>query len=72
MIGSGKPTTGRPAKGNYREGRDKKLCIRISYHDLKRLDFICEYYGITKTDFIISAIEEATRKVVNDVNGNNT
>ena len=72
MIGSGKPTTGRPKKGNYREGRDKKLCIRISSQDLKRLDFLCKQYDITKSDFVINAIRENVRKVVKWKDGDRT
>ena len=63
MIGSNKPTTGRPKKGNYREGRERKLCIRISVEDLKKLNYICKHYQITKSDFIIDAIKSGFKEV---------
>jgi len=63
MIGSGKPKTGRPKKGDYREGRDKKLCIRVSKDDLNMLERICETYQITKSDYIIMAIKEGFMKL---------
>ncbi len=56
MIGSGRPTTGRPKNGSGRAGRNKKLCIRVSESDLRMLEAVSKYYYISKTDFIISAI----------------
>lgn len=52
----GKPTTGRPKKYDVRSGRDHKICIRVSSVDIRRLEKLCEYYGMTKTDIIIQAI----------------
>lgn len=63
MIGAGKPKTGRPKKGNYREGRDRKLCIRLTTKDLKRLETVCKIYYISKSDFIIGAIADAFKEV---------
>lgn len=63
MLGQGRATTGRPKKGDQREGRGRKLCIRISDSDLKKLEKVCSEYGISKTDFLISAIEDAYFRV---------
>lgn len=63
MIGSGKPKTGRPRLGSYRNGRNKKLCIRISESDLSKLDKICRAFAITKSDFVIKAINDACSEV---------
>lgn len=63
IIGSGKPTTGRPKRGNYREGRDKKICIRVSEEDIFMLNRICDSFGMTKGDFIISSIRDAFYRV---------
>lgn len=68
MIGSGKPATGRPKKGSERSGRNCKLCIRLSDEDLKDLEFVCNSFGITKTDYILTMI----RKGVDSISGNNT
>ena len=56
MIGEGRPTTGRPKKFSYREGRKKTLCIRLSEDDLALLDRLSSFYGVTKTDYIIMKI----------------
>jgi len=64
IIGSGRPKTGRPKKGSYREGRDRKLCIRLSYTDLKKLQYVCDIYGLTKSDFVIAAIDSAVKEVI--------
>lgn len=56
---TGKKTTGRPKKFNYRSGRDHKICIRVSEIDIRKLEKLCEFYGVTKTDFLISQIENA-------------
>ena len=56
MLGSGKARTGRPKLGDERSGRDMKLCIRISKRDLRILERVCSFYGITKTDYIIQMI----------------
>lgn len=53
-----RPTTGRPKSGDKREGRNKKLCIRISEIDLKRLAKLSKFYGLTKTDCIIMLIND--------------
>ena len=63
IIGSGKPRTGRPKRGSYREGRGRKLCIRVSDEDLKLLKFVCDIYGITKSDFVIWTIREEVRMI---------
>ena len=63
MLGAGKPRTGRPEKGSYREGRDKKLCVRVSDSDINMLNRICEAYQITKSDFIIMSIKEGFSKL---------
>lgn len=63
MIGQGKPRTGRPKSGSYREGRSRKLCIRISESDLHKLSAICEFLGITKSDFIIKMINDKDLEV---------
>lgn len=55
----GKRTTGRPKKFDDRSGRNRKICIRVSEFDIRKLDLLCEFYGLTKTDFIISQIENA-------------
>lgn len=57
MIITGKPTTGRPKKGTYREGRNRKLCIRIDPSSLKKLDRIAKSFGMTKSDFILYMID---------------
>lgn len=56
MIGSGKPKTGRPKDGDCRSGRNRRLCIRLSDSDLKKLTDICDFYQVSKTDFIIDSI----------------
>lgn len=66
ILGSGRPKTGRPELGSHREGRNRKLCIRISDDDLQRLNYICETFGITKSDYIIGAI----RNGVDMIDGN--
>ncbi len=63
MLGQGKPRTGRPKSGSYREGRSRKLCIRISESDLHKLSAICEFLGITKSDFIIKSINDKALEV---------
>jgi len=63
IIGSGKPTTGRPHSGSYREGRDKKLCIRVSDDDIFMLNKVCESLGMTKSDFIIMSISDCFRSL---------
>lgn len=63
LIGNGKPKTGRPESGSYREGRDRKLCIRLSDSDLAKLTDICRFFGITKSDFVIKAINDAALEV---------
>lgn len=68
MIGSGKPTTGRPKKGSERSNRNRKLCIRISDEDLKCLEYVCKKLDITKTDYIILMI----RNGVDIISGNRT
>lgn len=69
MIGSGRPTTGRPKRGSHREGRDHKLCIRISDKDLKKLETICSTYYISKSDLLIGLINEEYKEVLK-MNGN--
>ena len=54
-----RPTTGRPKKFSNRSGRDHKICIRISSSDIRKLEMLCEYYGCTKTYFIISLISNS-------------
>lgn len=62
MLGSGKPKTGRPRRFSDREGRSKKLCIRISEGDLKLVEKGAKMYGMTKTDFVIMCIREGAEK----------
>ena len=57
MVISGRPTTGRPKKGNYREGRNKHLCIRIDTTSLKKLERVASSLGMTKSDFILYMID---------------
>ena len=57
MIPEGKPTTGRPKRGSYRERRNRGLYIRVTGDDLIKLDKLCEILGITRTDYILSKIE---------------
>ena len=57
MVISGRPTTGRPKKGNYREGRNKQLCIRIDTTSLKKLERVASSLGMTKSDFILYMID---------------
>lgn len=54
----GRPATGRAKTLSYRQGRSKKLCIRVSERDLKRLELLTNFYGMTKTDYILSCIED--------------
>ena len=63
MIIVGRPKTGRPEKDSYRGGRSKKLCIRISDKDLRHLEMISDFYGMSKTDFVISKIDEEIRYI---------
>ena len=63
MIGSGRARTGRPKHGSPREGRSKKLCIRVSESDLRMLEAVANYYYISKTDFIISAISSEFKAI---------
>ena len=58
-----KRTTGRPKKSSYREGRKRSLCIRLSDQDLKKLEFITDYYGISKTDFLIMKIDDEVHDI---------
>jgi len=64
-------TTGRPKKFSYREGRTKKLCIRVSELDLVKLERVCKYYGISKTDFILMSIYDEIGRICkkNEQNG---
>lgn len=52
-----KPTTGRPKKHSNRSGRDRKICIRVSDIDIRKLEKLCVFYDTTKTDFIIAMID---------------
>lgn len=63
MIVKGKPATGRPKSGSYREGRDRKLCIRISEEDIRRLEKLCGYFQMTKSDYVIMSIREGFKEV---------
>ena len=65
-VGIGKPRTGRPKKGSYREGRNRKLCIRTDDETIKKLNFVCNYYGITKSDFIIEAINQEVNSIAKE------
>ena len=58
MIISGRPKTGRPSAGSYREGRGKKLCIRVSDDDIYRLNKLCNHFQMTKSDYLIMCIRE--------------
>lgn len=58
IVGSGRPRTGRPKRGSYREGRDRKICIRIGEEDLKRLEKVSGYFQMTKSDYLIMCIRE--------------
>ena len=57
----GRPTTGRPKKGDSREGRTKQLSIRLSDSDLRDLNRLASFYGVTKTDYILMMIEEGMK-----------
>lgn len=57
-------STGRPKKGSYREGRNRKLCIRISDRDLNRLKYLCDIYGVTMSDFIASCIDNEITQII--------
>ena len=63
MIFSGRPTTGRPKKGSHREGRDRKLCIRVDDDTIRKLEKVASYYGMTKSDLIIFSIDERFREI---------
>ena len=63
MNPTGKPKTGRPKKGSYREGRDRKLCIRVDKATLRKLDILSKHYGITKSDYLISEIGMAFDRI---------
>lgn len=63
MIISGRVKTGRPKSGSYREGRGRKLCIRISEEDLKKLGKVCEYFQMSKSDYVIMSIREGFKTV---------
>ena len=63
MIGEDRQKTGRPKKGSYREGRCRKMCVRMSEIDIRKLNYICSYYGITKSDFVASSIEEEVMRI---------
>ncbi len=63
MIFGGRPTTGRPALGSDRAGRNKVLSIRISEADLKRLKRVSAFFGLTQTDYIISMIREGEEEM---------
>jgi hypothetical protein len=52
-------TTGRPKKMSYRSGRNKKLCIRVSDDDLKRLEYVAHFYNKSKSDIILLEIERS-------------
>ena len=57
MIVSGRPTTGRPKKFSYREGRNRGLYIRLSESDMRKLEALCKFFGMTKTDYILMQID---------------
>ena len=64
MLGSGRPTTGRPKKYSERANRDKKLCIRINSADLNRLKKCAMLLGMTVTDFVILNVKEGCEEVM--------
>lgn len=67
MIPEGRPTTGRPKKGSYREKRTHGFYIRIGELDLRKLRTICDHFGITRTDYILSAIDRDYERIIADV-----
>ena len=72
MIPEGRPTTGRPKKGSYRERRARGFYIRIGELDLRKLRIICERLGITRTDYILSAIDRDYERIIADVSRKGT
>lgn len=60
---SGRPTTGRPKKASYREGRNRQLNIRLSERDLKNLDKLASFYGVTRTDYILWSIDNGLKEM---------
>lgn len=65
MIISGRPRTGRPKKGSYREGRNRQLCIRIDETSLRKLERLAEHFGMTKSDLILFLIDLEHEKMRN-------
>jgi len=67
----GGPKTGRPKKASYREGRTRQLNIRLSDEDLYHLEKLADFYGVTKTDYILMKIDEGLlemRKLEKEMN----
>lgn len=59
----GRPTTGRPKKASYREGRKRQINIRLSDDDIRHLDKLALYYGLTRTDLILYLVEENLKEI---------
>ena len=55
---SGRAKTGRPKKASYRENRTCQLNIRLSEDDMRHLSTLADFYGMTKTDYILMKIDE--------------
>lgn len=67
----GRPKTGRPKSGSDRCCRNHKLCIRISKEDLDKLERVCSFFGITKTDYIITKIGDGIEDIRRVLNAKN-
>lgn len=44
----------------------KQLNIRVDENEIKKLEFVCKFYGLSKTDFILSAINLEYDKLNNN------
>lgn len=53
------PRTGRPPSDNP---KDRGYRLRVSDDDLKKLDFCCKVFGLTKAEVIRQGLEEMYEK----------
>ena len=62
MLGSGRPKKGRASELDVdRRDRIKRIDIRLSEEDKRKLDAICEKLCISKTDYFITKIRQDER-----------
>jgi hypothetical protein len=53
----------REKKASHRNRKSKKMNLRLSEDDVYAIDKIAAFYGITKTDFVVSAIRHGYKEM---------